>query len=72
MKESGLLHGLNMASEKYLTSQQASRVFLIRHKLTPFDSQPLSKMGLEWVYQRDQYQIVNEKLWCLTRLKYGI
>jgi hypothetical protein len=61
-----------MASEKYLNTQQTHNLFLLRNKLQLFDRQTLSEMGLEWVYQRIQYQIVDEKKWLFARLKYGI
>lgn len=62
-----------MDTETYLTTVQAQQVFLIIHNLSLSHLRPHQRqMGIEWVYQRDQYMIVDKKKWLFAKLKYGL
>lgn len=64
-----------MDTETYLTTVQTQQIFLIIHNLSLSLSHPRPhqrQMGIEWVYERDQYMIVDKKKWLFAKLKYGL
>lgn len=62
-----------MVTETYLTTGQTQRVFVIIHNLSLSQPRPHQReMGIQWVYERDQYMIIDEKKWLFAKLKYGL
>ena len=61
-----------MGSEKYLSNIEALNLRRILMS-TSISSEwsLLDEIGLQWIYQRGQYQIINNKLWLFGKLKYG-
>jgi len=62
-----------MVTETYLTAEQTQRTFIIIHNSSLLHPRPsLRDMGIKWVYERDQYMVVDEKKWLMAKLKYGL
>jgi len=61
-----------MVTETYLTAEQTQRTFMIIHSLPLLHRLCLRDMGIKWVYERDQYMVVDEKKWLMAKLKYGL
>jgi len=61
-----------MVTETYLTAEQTQRTFIIIHSLPLYTRLCLRDMGIKWVYERDQYIVVDEKKWLMAKLKYGL
>lgn len=60
----------DMESDIYLTDEEAKS--LRTNGMLLFSNTPWREMGLQWIYERGQYQIVDKKQWMLTKIKYGI
>ena len=60
-----------MESETYLTYKEANHLDKLRIFYGSYNFTPLYRMGLTWIFERGQYQIVDEKLWMLAKIKYG-
>ena len=61
-----------MEFEIYLTYKEALHLDRLRIFYGIYNFTPLYRMGLTWIFERGQYQIVDKKLWFLTKIKYGI
>jgi hypothetical protein len=61
-----------MESETYLTYQESILLNNIRFSIKKLKLGTVDEMGLEWIHERQQYQIVDKKLWLLAKIKYGI
>ena len=62
-----------MVTETYLTASTATKLFVIIHNLSLSRPRPHQReLGIQWVYERDQYMIVDEKKWLMAKLKYGL
>ena len=57
-----------MESEIYLKQKEADdlSMFLLETGIL------CTEVGIKWVAQRGQYQIMDEKMWFLAKIKYGI
>ena len=57
-----------MESEIYLKQKEADdlSMFLLETNIL------CTEVGIKWVAQRGQYQIMDEKMWFLAKIKYGI
>ena len=59
-----------MESDIYLTDEEVKS--LRTNSMLLFSNTLWCEMGLKWIYERGQYQIVDKKQWMLTKIKYGI
>jgi hypothetical protein len=57
-----------MEFETYLTVYETLRLT----NILPYSVTAWNELGLQWIFQRGQYQIVNKKKWFLAKIKYGI
>ena len=61
-----------MESEIYLTYKEATHLDKMRLIFGGYNFISLHKMGLKLIFERGQYQVVDNKLWLLAKIKYGI
>lgn len=63
-----------MDFDDYLCHEEYIQVMDLLRRLETFVDRwaTLEEMGLQWIFQRGQYQIIDRKLWFLAKIKYGI
>lgn len=68
MSRNSFWQRLSMESEIYLKQKEADdlSMFLLETNIL------CTEVGIKWVAQRGQYQIMDEKMWFLAKIKYGI
>jgi hypothetical protein len=59
-----------MESETYLTFGEYESLRL--NKSLPYSITAWNELGLQWIFQTGEWQIVNKKKWFLAKIKYGI
>lgn len=62
-----------MESEFYLCHEETIQLMKILNSASIRNEwDMLDEIGLQWVYQRGQYQIMDKKKWFIGKIKYGI
>ena len=56
-----------MESETYLNQREHEQTLILIISGIPY-----KQLGVQWIAERGQFQIMNKKKWILTKIKYGI
>ena len=56
----------------YITSKEALSLSRLRFSIKNHKLSSLTEMGIVWVHERGQYEIIDKKKWLLAKIRYDI